>query len=90
MEGRGAELSLGENNEVTSCYIAFYSGSIPSIEDIFMSKLNEIDTDNDDLLAHPKAKEFIKQIWNVNHKGQPLPTEQIENDDSDLIIAQVL
>ncbi len=54
-----------------------------------MSKLNETDTADNDLQQHPKAKEFIKQVWNVHHSGQPLPTDQIENIDSDIIIAQV-
>lgn len=54
-----------------------------------MSKLNETDMTNTDLQKHRKAKEFVKQVWNVNHQGQPLPTDQNENVDSDIIIAQV-
>ena len=66
------------------------SGSVPSIEDILMSNLNEANTtDEKELQRHPKAKEFIKQVWNIHHSGQPLPTEQNEPEDSDIIIAQV-
>jgi hypothetical protein len=54
-----------------------------------MSKLNETDTAENDLQKHPKAKEFIKQVWNIHHGGQPLPTDQNETIDSDIIIAQV-
>ena len=68
--------------------MTLFSGSVPSIEDILMIKLNETDTDHNNL-EHPKAQEFIKQVWRVHHEGQPLPTEEVENDDSDLIIAQV-
>ena len=42
-----------------------------------------------DLQKHPRAKEFVKQVWNIHHSGQPLPTEQSEPEDSDIMIAQV-
>ena len=54
-----------------------------------MSKLDETDRADNDLQNHPKAKDFIKQVWNIHHSGQPLPTEQNETLDSDIVIAQV-
>ena len=56
-----------------------------------MSKLNEADDNstNESIQEHPNVKEFDKQVWNVHHSGQPLPTDQNKTIDSDIMIAQV-
>ena len=80
--------------KISCCTIKYFifclSSSVPSIEDILKSKLSEADmTAEKDLQKHPRAKEFVKQVWNIHHSGQPLPTEQSEPEDSDIMIAQV-
>ncbi|XP_028406066.1 E3 SUMO-protein ligase NSE2-like [Dendronephthya gigantea] len=66
------------------------AGNVPSIEEIFMNKLNETEENsmNESIQEHPNIKEFVKQVWNVHHSGQPLPTDQNATIDSDIMIAQ--
>lgn len=65
-------------------------GSVPDIEEILMSKLNEIESSNsnEQLQQHQKVKEFAQQVWNVHHSGQPLPGAENDNMDEDIVIAQ--
>lgn len=69
--------------------ILYFSGSVPDIEEIFKKKLEETESDVEDLNEHAQLKEFVKQIWYVHHNGEPLPSDAVENDDADIIVAQV-
>ncbi|XP_046864448.1 E3 SUMO-protein ligase NSE2-like [Xenia sp. Carnegie-2017] len=69
-------------------YEKLTDGSVPDIEEIFKKKLEETEPDVEDLNEHAQLKEFVKQIWYVHHNGEPLPSDAVENDDADIIVAQ--